>query len=80
MADYRYWCSYCDQMVAGQMVLAKAQRNKRDTRWLRCDDYLDRDAEYRGKVGGGCGIYNYPWPGPVIPAQVSQETSRPGPS
>ena len=38
MADYRYWCSYCDQMVAGQMVLAKAQRNKRDTRWLRCDE------------------------------------------
>ncbi len=34
-------------------------------RWLRCDDYLDRDAEYRGKVGGGCGIYNYPWPDPV---------------
>lgn len=48
-------------------------------RWLRCDDYLDRDAEYRGKVGGGCGIYNYPWPGVVIPTQVSPETSRPGP-
>ena len=42
-------------------------------RWLRCDDYLDRDAAYRGKVGGGCGIYNYPWPDPEPAAETVAE-------
>lgn len=46
-------------------------------RWLLCDDYLDKDTQYLGKVGGGCGIYNYPWPTTASPEEPSGAQAPP---